>query len=90
VKPQLALACSVLGLAACASAPRPQPPPPAAVVERTTAGEACTPRDGALLADGSRECGTYGRVYSGDELRRTGAQNVGDALSLVDGGFIPR
>jgi hypothetical protein len=84
----LPIACSALCLGACASGPRPAPVAGSAALQ-AVAGEQCTPRNGALLADGSRECGTNGRVYSGDELRSTGAQHVGDALTQVDTGLTP-
>ncbi len=84
----LTVACAALCLAACASTPRPQAGAPSAA-RQAVAGEQCTPRNQAPLADGSRECGTNGRVYDGDELRSTGAQHVGDALTQVDTGLTP-
>jgi hypothetical protein len=87
-KPLLAVLCAALVIAACASSPRAQAPAVSAATPGA-AGEECTPRNGALLADGSRECGTNGRVYDGETLRSTGAQHVGDALTQVDSGLTP-
>lgn len=84
----LPVACAALCVAACASTPRPQGSAPSAA-RRAAAGEECTPRNLAPLADGSRECGTNGRVYGGDELRSTGAQHVGDALTQIDTSLAP-
>jgi hypothetical protein len=83
-----ALACCVLGLAACASSPRPQAPAISAAPP-SAAGEPCTPRNEALLADGSQECGTLGRVYDGEALRSADPQHLGTALTLETAGFVP-
>ncbi len=32
----------------------------------------------------TQKCDQFGTYYSGDDLRRTGAQHVGQALTLVD------
>jgi hypothetical protein len=82
------LLCSVLGVAACASSPR-LPAPAASAAQPSTAGEQCTPRNEALLADGSRECGTFGRVYDGEALRSADPQHLGTALTLDAAGFVP-
>lgn len=67
------LACLALG--ACASAPTSLPHASA-----TPSGLplGCVPN--AL----TQKCDQFGTYYSGDDLRRTGAQHVGQALTLVD------
>ncbi len=34
--------------------------------------------------DDRKRCNTFGRVYTSDDLQRTGASNVGDALRTLD------
>jgi hypothetical protein len=68
------LACLAFG--ACASAP-PQGLPHAAAAP-TGLPLGCVPS--AL----TQKCDQFGTYYSGDDLRRTGAQHVGQALTLLD------
>jgi hypothetical protein len=65
-----------LALAACASSGIPSAKPAAAFPSGLPLG--CVPNAERQRCDQS---GTY---YSGDDLRRTGAQHVGQALTLVD------
>ena len=68
------LACLALG--ACASAPPQSPPHASAAPSGLPLG--CVPN--AL----TQKCDQFGTYYSGDDLRRTGAQHVGQALTLLD------
>ncbi len=53
----------------------------------SAAAEGCTPRAAPPLPGGAQECGAFGRIYSGEQLRATGAQHVGAALVQTDPGF---
>jgi hypothetical protein len=68
------LACLALG--ACASAPPQGLPHASAASSGLPLG--CVPS--AL----TQKCDQFGTYYSGDDLRRTGAQHVGQALTLLD------
>jgi hypothetical protein len=69
------LVCLALG--ACASAP-PQGLPHGSSVAPSGLPLGCVPS--AL----TQKCDQFGTYYSGDDLRRTGAQHVGQALTLLD------
>ena len=66
-----------LALGACASAP-PQGLPHGSSVAPSGLPLGCVPS--AL----TQKCDQFGTYYSGDDLRRTGAQHVGQALTLLD------
>ena len=68
------LACLALG--ACASAP-PQALP------RAAAAPSGLPL-GCVPSAVTHRCDQFGTYYSGDDLRRTGAQHVGSALTQLD------
>lgn len=68
------LACLALG--ACVSAP-PQGLP------RASAAPSGLPL-GCVPSAQTQKCAQFGTYYSGDDLRRTGAQHVGQALTLLD------
>ena len=65
-----------LSLAACASAPPQAVPRAAALPSGLPLG--CVP------SSMTQRCDQFGAYYSGDDLRRTGAQHVGRALTLLD------
>lgn len=65
-----------LSLAACASAPPQGLPHASALPSGLPLG--CVPNAT------TQRCDQFGAYYSGDDLRRTGAQHVGQALSLLD------
>lgn len=48
----------------------------------------CPRETGSRIATGTKDdrkrCNTFGRVYTSDDLQRTGASNVGDALRTLD------
>jgi hypothetical protein len=68
------LVCLALG--ACASAPPRGLPHASAAPSGLPLG--CVPN--AL----TQKCDQFGTYYSGDDLRRTGAPHVGQALTLLD------
>jgi hypothetical protein len=67
---------AALALGACASAPPTGLPHASAAPSGLPLG--CVPN--ALR----QKCDQFGTYYSGDDLRRTGAQHVGQALTLLD------
>jgi hypothetical protein len=69
----------VVALAGCASAPN------ARTSTATTQAPACVPTGSRLTtANSGQHCGVSGRTYSGDDLQRTGEDQVGDALQKLD------
>jgi hypothetical protein len=68
----------VAGCAASAGNAKPGAERPAAVRTDPT----CLTATGNSAAGGT--CGGYGRSYSNDDIRHTGATTVGDALQLLD------
>jgi hypothetical protein len=69
---------SVLCLAAC-SAPGTVKPGAANVAQNQT----CVAQSGSLIAQSDPNA-TVGRCYTNDDIRRTGASTVGEALPLLD------
>jgi len=69
-------AAFALGLAGCASNGTSAVKPAAAIPSGLPLG--CVPNGQ------TQKCDQFGTYYSGDDLRRTGAQHVGQALTLVD------
>lgn len=63
-------------LAACASSGTTGVKPVAAIPSGLPLG--CVPNAQ------TQKCDQFGTYYSGDDLRKTGAQHVGQALTLVD------
>ncbi len=72
----LAALGACLALAACASGPIAGLKPAAALPSGLPLG--CVPNAQ------TQKCDQFGAYYSGDDLRSTGAQHVGQALTLVD------
>jgi len=57
--------------------------------DKAQAEDRLCPRDtGSRIATRAKEdrkrCNTFGRVYTSEDLQRTGASNVGDALRTLD------
>jgi len=71
------LALVLCALAACAGTPR------ADTLQRPGAIASGLPL-GCVPSAQSQRCEQFGAYYSGDDLRRTGAQHVGQALTLLD------
>ncbi|GAC1693748.1 MAG: hypothetical protein PVS2B3_03370 [Steroidobacteraceae bacterium] len=71
-------AAVALALSACATHPAAPSPPAASTA--TQAG--CGP--GSVSSGPISNCAAPGRTYTQEQLRRTGASNVGQALSQLD------
>jgi hypothetical protein len=78
----LAGCAAALCLAGCATRAHTR-----AASSASAAAEGCVPREAPPLPGGAQECGTFGRIYSGEQLRATGAQHLGSALVQTDPGF---
>lgn len=76
MKPLIISATLALALAACASGGTTAVKPAATIPSGLPLG--CVPNAQ------TQKCDQFGTYYSGDDLRRTGAQHVGQALTLVD------
>lgn len=76
MRPLLVGAALALALAGCASGGTSAVKPAAAIPSGLPLG--CVPNAQ------TQKCDQFGTYYSGDDLRRTGAQHVGQALTLVD------
>ena len=76
MKALIAGAALSLALLGCASSGTPAMKPAAALPSGLPLG--CVPN--AV----TQKCDQFGTYYSGDDLRRTGAQHVGQALTQVD------
>ncbi len=74
-RPLIALAVALV-IAGCATTTPGTPKNPAAAVSSLPLGCKPDPVSG--------KCDSFGTYYSGDDLRRTGAQHVGAALNQVD------
>lgn len=76
-------ACLVLPLAACTTASPTREP---AQVPAFALGPAvgCVPDTATRLPVRAQECGAFGQSYTGEQLRGTGAQDVSEALRLLD------
>ena len=74
---RLLTTCAVLALAACAT--HPAPPTTAATGSQSPA-QPCT----AMNARTDAPCTGTGRTYSQQDIQRTGQQNVGPALQMLD------
>jgi hypothetical protein len=77
------LICSVLlgALAACASTPSGHA---TSVAQAKGVPPGCVASTGTRLARKSGDCAGTGRVWTRDELSRTGAIDPGQGLSLLD------
>ena len=75
MRPLILAAALTLALAGCASG-APAVKPAAATPSGLPLG--CVP------SAQTQRCDQFGTYYSGDDLRRTGAQHVGAALTQVD------
>lgn len=76
MKPLIIGVAAALALAGCASSGTPAVRPAATIPSGLPLG--CVPNAQ------TQRCDQFGTYYSGDDLRRTGAQHVGQALTLVD------
>ena len=65
----------LLGFVGCATTPAGNP-----MTHATASGLPL----GCVPNAQTQKCDQFGAYYSGDDLRRTGAQHVGQALTLVD------
>jgi hypothetical protein len=74
------LAVASVGVMGCSAAPGTRPD------WRVTeaAAYACVPRSASRIPDDSTCSRGPGRAYSEEEIRRTGQQNVADALRMLD------
>jgi hypothetical protein len=83
LKRLLISACLVLPLAACTTAsPTREPAQIAAFALGPAVG--CVPDTATRLPVRAQECGAFGQSYTGEQLRSTGAQDVSEALRLLD------
>ena len=69
-----------LALAACSTTPSHRASRTAAVVPQGW----CSRADGTALRPGSPGCDSLTKIYSGEQLRRTGSTDVGHALQMLD------
>jgi hypothetical protein len=76
-------ACLVLPLAACTT---PSPTREPAKIPAFASGPAvgCVPDTATRLPAKAQECGAFGQSYTGEQLLRTGAQDMSEALRLID------
>jgi hypothetical protein len=76
-------ACLVLPLAACTTpSPTREPVPIPAFALGPAVG--CVPDTATRLPVRAQECGAFGQSYTGEQLLRTGSQDVSEALRLLD------
>ena len=76
-------ACLVLPLAACTTpSPTREPAQLPAFALGPTVG--CVPDTATRLPVRAQECGAFGQSYTGEQLLRTGSQDVSEALRLLD------
>jgi len=73
----LLAAVALCALGACASSPAPT------ITPRANAAPSGLPL-GCVPDPHTQRCNQFGVYYSGDDLRRTGAQHVGAALTQLD------
>ncbi|HWW32825.1 MAG TPA: hypothetical protein VNY70_05600 [Steroidobacteraceae bacterium] len=76
MRPLIIGAAVALTVVGCASSGTTSVKPAAAIPSGLPLG--CVPNAQ------TQKCDQFGTYYSGDDLRRTGAQHVGQALTLVD------
>ena len=74
-------ACLAALAAGCASAPIPHG---MADTGARLTHEPCLAATGTRIAVRERECAAFGRTYTGEEIRNTGASTVDEALRLLD------
>jgi hypothetical protein len=76
-------ACLVLPLVACTT---PSPTREPAKIPAFALGPAvgCVPDTATRLPVKAQECGAFGQSYTGEQLLHTGAQDVSEALRLLD------
>lgn len=74
------LAVASVGMIGCSAAPATRPD----WVAREAAADACVPRSASRIPEESACLRGPGRAYSQEEIRRTGQQNVADALRMLD------
>jgi hypothetical protein len=74
----LGAACAALCLAACGAPGNVKPD-----AASTAQNQACVAQSGSLIAQNDPNA-TVGRCYTNDDIRRTGASSVGEALPLLD------
>jgi hypothetical protein len=72
-------ACLAAAVAACATPP-PKPPPTAAA----KAAPGCVPETASRIPVKDSACAGFGRTWTGTDLQRTGQQDVGQALKMLD------
>jgi phenylalanyl-tRNA synthetase alpha subunit len=75
-------AALALSLAACASTP-PSPDAAKSTVARTQPS-GCAGTTATSRPDNPQKCAGFGSVYTKDDMDRTGANTLGDALRLLD------
>jgi hypothetical protein len=73
----------LLLLSACV-ATAPSDKPRATGSAAMTQNPRCLTETGSRLGDNRTDCSAFGRSYSHEDIDRTGATTVGDALRLLD------
>jgi hypothetical protein len=73
-------ACLALAVAGCASTPATKAPATAAA----KAPPGCVPETASRIPQKDSACAGFGRTWTGTDLQRTGQQDVGQALKMLD------
>jgi hypothetical protein len=73
-----------LCVAACASAPSAPAARPRATAASQLPRSGCVAQTGSRIQAGPTECTQAGRVWTEDDLKSTGAIDLGKALPLLD------
>ena len=80
---RLLIGCVALCIAACASTrPGSAPPKTAEVSNLPPAG--CVAETATRIPLNPRECAAFGHVWTGQDIKRTGAVDMAQALRLLD------
>lgn len=80
-KQSIGLALCLLGLAACATKP-PSPVANASASSQPPPG--CVAETATRLPVSPHQCAAFGRTWTQQDIKSTGAVDVGQALSLLD------
>lgn len=76
-------ACLILCVAGCASSPS-APSTAKAGADAASPPLGCVPQTATRIPPSPRECGAFGRVWNEQDIKTTGATDVGHALRLLD------
>jgi hypothetical protein len=74
-------ACLVVSLVACSTGPGTRTD---AKMASAAGHESCVQDTGTRIPRRDHECAAFGRSYSHEDIQRTGAVTVGEALRLLD------